>query len=136
MPACPRGDVTLTISSPQSWYQPGKAPRFKVHAVSSASRPCRFNMGTKFVSVVITSGNRRLWSSADCASGARSDPTVLSSGTSAVLRISWDRRTSSPGCDSAQRLVRPGEYKVEAVAGPLHSGTVNVVLGAKGTSGP
>jgi hypothetical protein len=128
--------VRLTLSSPQSWYQSGKTPRFTVHAVSTASQPCRFNMGTKFVAVVIASGNRHLWSSADCPGGAGSHPAVLAGGKPAVLRISWDRRTSSPGCGGTTHLVRPGEYQAEATAGRIHSEPMNVVLGAKGVSGP
>jgi hypothetical protein len=128
--------VALSVSSPQYFYQPGKTPLFTAHVVSQASRPCRFNMSAKFVSVVITSGDRRIWSSADCASGASSQMTVIASGKPAALPVSWDRRTSSPGCDSSGQLVRPGEYQVSVVAGRLHSRTVNFVLGAKGVSGP
>jgi len=61
---------------------------------------------------------------------------VLIRGTPAVLRVSWDRRTSSPGCSSPGHVVAPGEYEVTAVAGRLRSKTVNLVLGAQGASGP
>jgi hypothetical protein len=88
------------------------------------------------VSVVITSGTRHIWSSADCASGASSSMVVIASGKPAALRVSWDQRTSAPGCSGSGRLVRPGEYQVSAVAGRLHSRTVNFVLGAQGVSGP
>jgi len=128
--------VRLTISSPQGWYQSGVTPRFTVHAVSTTSQPCRFNIGTKFVSVVISARSRRLWSSADCPSGAGSHVTVLTGSRPASLRVSWDRRTSSPRCGGTTHLVRPGEYQAEAVAGHVHSDPVNVVLGAKGVSGP
>lgn len=133
---CARGGVTLSLSSSQGWYQSGSVPRFTVRAVSSQSRPCRFNMGTKFIAVVVTDGGRRIWSSADCATGARSHPAVLTSSAPAALRLSWDRLTSSPGCSGTRRAVRPGEYQATAVAGHLHTRTVNVVLGAKGASGP
>ena len=53
-----------------------------------------------------------------------------------MLRLSWDRRTSSPGCSGARQLVPAGEYQVAAVAGHLRSATENVVLGAPGASGP
>ena len=93
-------------------------------------------MGSKFVVVVIASGNRHLWSSADCPGGAGSHPAVLTGSKPAVLCVSWDRRTSSPGCSGTTHLVRPGEYQAEAVAGHIHSGPMNIVLGAKGVSGP
>jgi hypothetical protein len=91
-------------------------------------------MGAKFVAVVVTSGHRRIWSSADC--GAGSNVALIDRGEPAILRVSWDRRTSSPGCRGASHLVRPGEYQVTAEAGQLTSKTANVVLGAKGASGP
>jgi hypothetical protein len=125
----------LRLSSPQYWYQAGKMPRFTVHAVSKEAQPCRFNMGTEFVSVVVASG-RRIWSSADCVSGSGSNMIVLIRGMPALLRVSWDRRTSSLGCSGTSHAVAPGEYQVTAVAGPLRSKTVNLVLGAQGASGP
>jgi hypothetical protein len=133
---CAAGDVTLKLSSPQYWYQQGKTPRFTVRAVSGQSQPCRFNVGTRFVSVIVDHGSRRVWSSADCASTDGSAVAVLTRSRPAVLHLSWDRQTSSPGCTGTRRPVRTGEYQVTAVAGHLHSATVHVVLGAKGASGP
>jgi len=133
-PACAAGGVTLTVSSPQYWYQPGKTPRFTVRAAATGSHPCHFDMSPRFVSVVIDSaGGRLIWSSADCASGSGSDPVVLASGTRATLHASWNRRT---GCGDTGNLVLPGEYRVSAVAGATHSKSVNIVLGAKGVAGP
>jgi hypothetical protein len=134
--ACAPGEVTLRLSSPQYWYQPGMTPRFTVRAISEQARPCRFNMGTKFVAVVITDAGRRIWSSADCVSGGGSNMIVLTRGVPAVLRLSWDRRTSSLGCGGAGQLVPAGEYEVAAVAGPIRSAIQHLVLGAKGVSGP
>jgi hypothetical protein len=128
--------VTLRLSSPQNWWQPGTTPRFTVRAVSEQARPCRFNMGTGFVSVVVTGAGRRIWSSVDCVSGGGSNMIVLTRGVPAVLRLTWDRRTSSPGCSGARQLVPAGEYQVAAAAGHLRSAIQNFVLGAKGVSGP
>ena len=128
--------MTLSVSSPQYWYQPGTTPRFTVRAASTGSQPCHFDMGPRFVAVVIdSSGGRPIWSSADCVTGTGSDPVVLASGTHAALHVSWDRKASSPGC-GAGYAVRPGEYRVTAVAGAEHSKSVNIVIGAKGVSGP
>jgi hypothetical protein len=128
--------VTLRLSSPQYWYQTGTAPRFTVRAVATASQPCRFSMGPRFVSVTVAGPGGPVWSSADCAQDSGTHVAVLTAGRPGVLNVSWDRRTSSPGCNGVRRLVRPGEYKVTAVAGRLRSSTVNIVLGAKGASGP
>jgi len=126
--------VTLTVTSPQYWYQSGKTPHFTVQAISTESHPCHFDMSPRLVSVVIdTPAGRPIWSSADCASGSGSDPVVLASSTKATLRVSWNRRT---GCGDGGNLVLPGEYQVSAAVGADHSKSVNIVLGAKGVSGP
>lgn len=133
--ACAPGAVALRVTSPQYWYQPGTTPRFTVHAVSHEAQPCRFNMGTKFVSVVVAAAGRRIWSSADCVSG-ESNMIVIAKDTPAALRLSWDRKTSAPGCTGTAHPARPGEYQVTAVAGHQRSAAVNIVLGATGASGP
>jgi hypothetical protein len=134
--ACAPGAMTLSLSSPQYWYQPGATPQFTVRA-RTAGQPCRFRMSATSVAVVVAAGGHHIWSSADCAGGSGSRTVVLTGSRSAVLlRVSWNRRTSAPGCTGTGRLVRPGEYQVSAVAGHLHSNTAHMVLGAPGASGP
>jgi hypothetical protein len=129
--------VALRLSTgQQNFFQPGATPRFAVSAISERPRPCRFNMGAKFVAVVVTDGGRRIWSSADCVSGGGSNMIVLTRGVPAVLHLSWDMKTSSLGCSGVRRLVAAGEYQVAAVAGAIRTATQNFVLGAKGVSGP
>jgi hypothetical protein len=134
--ACAPGAVTLTLSSPQYWYQPGATPQFTVR-VHTDGQPCRFRVSGASVAVVVAAGGHRIWSSADCAAGSASRTVVLSSSRpAAVLRVSWNRRTSAPGCTGTSQLIHPGEYQVSAVAGHLHSSTAHMVLGAPGASGP
>jgi hypothetical protein len=134
--ACAPGGVTLSLSSPQWWYQAGAAPRFTVRA-SAHGQPCRFTVTNTSVSVVVTAAGHHIWSSADCPSRGGSRAVVLKAARpTVILRISWDRKTSAPGCTGASRLVGAGEYQVTAVAGHLHSGTANLVLGARGAVGP
>jgi hypothetical protein len=135
--ACAPAGVTLSLSSPQYWYQPGATPQFTVRA-STDGQLCRFKVSSTSVAVVVVAaGGHRIWSSADCAGGSGSRTVVLTGSRPAVvLRVSWDRRTSAPGCTGAGRLVQPGEYQVSAVAGHLHSSTAHMVLGAPGASGP
>ena len=135
--ACSAAGVRLTVSSPQYWYQSGKTPVFTARVVNTGSQPCSFDMGARSLAVVVdTFSGRRLWSSADCVTGSGSDPDVLASGAHAALHVTWSRRASTSGCGDAGYLVRPGEYKVAAVAGAAHSKSVNIVLGAKGAIGP
>lgn len=135
VPACAPVGVTLSLSSPQYWYQAGATPRFTVWAHTDG-QPCRFKVSGTSVAVVIAASGHRIWSSADCAGGGSSAVVLSGSRPTVVLRVSWDRRTSAPGCTGASRLVPPGEYQVTAVAGHLHTSTAHMVLGAPGASGP
>jgi hypothetical protein len=136
VPACGRGDVVLSLVSPRYWYQPGRWPLFGVDAVSTASRPCRFNMGSRFATVVVSSGRTRIWGSADCAHGTGSQPVVLSRGVPAVRWIYWGRATSSPGCRPPHLAVRQGAYTAIAFDGQLSSQVLVCILGRPGTSLP
>jgi hypothetical protein len=136
VPACGRGDVVLSLVSPRYWYQRGRWPLFGVDAVSTASRPCRFNMGSRFATVVVTSGRTRIWGSADCAHGTGSQSVVLSRGVPAVRWIYWGRATSSPGCRSPHKPVRQGAYAAVAFDGQLSSQVMVFILGRAGTSLP
>jgi len=136
IPACGRGEVVLSLVSPRYWYQPGRWPLFGVDAVSTASRPCRFNMGSRFATVVVTSGRARIWGSADCVHGTGSQSVVLSRGVPAVRWIYWDRATSSPGCRPPHLPVRQGAYTAIAFDGQLSSQVMVFILGRPGTSLP
>jgi len=133
IPACGRGDVVLSLVSPRSWYQRGRWPLFGVDAVSTGTRPCRFNMGSRFATVVVSSGRTRIWGSADCVPGAGSQSVVLSRGVPAVRWIYWDRATSVPGCRRPGRPVHQGAYAAIAFDGQLASQVMVVLLGHPGS---
>jgi len=136
VPACRHGDVVLSLVSPRYWYQRGRWPLFGVGAVSTATRPCRFNMGSRVATVVVTSGRTRIWGSADCVHGTGARPVVLGRGVPAVRWTYWDRATSSPGCRPPHLPVRQGAYTAIAFDGQLSSQVMVFILGRPGTSLP
>jgi hypothetical protein len=107
---CKPRQVVLSLSD-QGSYGPREHPVFDVYVVSVARRDCSFNVGARYLSVVIKSGGiTRIWSSADCVTGPGSDFVPLSMGVPSVLHFSWNRKASSPGCRTATAAVRPGTY--------------------------
>lgn len=133
VPACGRGDVVLSLVSPRLAYQPGRWPLFGVEAVSTGARPCRFNMGSRFATVVVSSGRARIWGSADCVHAAGSQQVVLSRGVPAVRWIYWDRATSIPGCRRPGSPVPQGAYTAIAFDGQLSSQVMVILLGQPGS---
>jgi len=133
VPACARGDVVLSLISPRYWYDRGRWPLFGVDAVSTGDRPCRFDMGGRSATVVVTSGRNRIWGSADCVHGTGSQVVVLHRGVPAVRWIYWDRATSVPGCQRPGRAVREGAYTAIAFDGQLSSQVMVFLLGRPDT---
>ena len=119
--ACRPADVVLSLFASQDRYGPGQLPAFTVDVVSTSPRTCTFNVGPRFLAVVITAGGARIWSSADCVAGAGSNLTELVKGVPAVLPVSWGRETSSPGCFAPATRVHAGTYHAAAIDGRLVS---------------
>ncbi len=88
--------------------------------VSTASRTCAFNVGPKFLSLVVMAGPKRVWSSADCAEGRASLVTNLARGVPTVLPITWNRQRSAPGCTATSGQVRSGSFTASASGRQRH----------------
>jgi hypothetical protein len=126
--ACKPGDVVLTLFSSQDSYGLGQLPEFNVNVVSTSARTCAFNIGPKFLALVITAGRKRIWSSADCVAGRGSALTDLARGVPTVLPVSWARETSAPGCTVTSRPVPAGSFTAAASDGGLASNPVTFKL--------
>ena len=126
--ACKPGDVVLSLFSSQGSYGPGQLPEFDVDVVSTSARTCAFNVGPRFLALVITAGRKRIWSSADCVAGRGSLLTDLARGVPTVLPLSWDRETSAPGCAVTSRQVPAGSFRATASDVGIASNSVTFTL--------
>jgi hypothetical protein len=134
--SCPAGDVVISLMAAQYSYGAQVVPEFEVAIVSTATQTCTFDVGAKSVQLIIKSGPARVWGSSDCAAGGGSQPAELTRGVPTVLRISWDRRTSVPGCRIARAPALPGTYTATAYSGQLSSNTLVFVLRGAGVAEP
>ena len=133
---CTGGAVLLTIRSARHRYRPGERVTFVVGAVSTRSRPCRVDLGSKFTSVVVASGDTPLWDSSSCLRGTGSQVVMLRRGTPAFLKVTWDRKTSLSGCRGQGTAVRAGTYTAAAFNGRLRSQAATFVLSSRRAAGP
>src|SRR5580693_2799231 len=67
---CPHGDVVLSLFASEAAYPGQQFPQFTVDVVATDQATCTFNVGARHVALVIRSGTRQIWSSADCAQGS------------------------------------------------------------------
>ena len=133
---CAMRAVKLTLRSARHRYGPGEQVTFVVGAVSTRTRACRFDLGSKFTSVVVAFGGAPLWDSSSCLRGSGLRVVMLRRGAPAFLRITWDRRTSLSGCPGQGTAVRPGIYTAAAFNGQIRSPATTFVLSGRGAARP
>ena len=133
---CARGAALLTIRSTRHRYGPGEQVTFVVGAVSTRSRPCRIDLGARFTSVVVASGDTPMWDSSSCLRGAGSQVATLRRGAPVFLKVTWDRKTSLSGCPGRGTAIRAGTYTAAVFNGQLRSQSTTFVLSRRGASGP
>jgi hypothetical protein len=123
---CPQKDVVISLFTSQASVGPLTPPQFEVNVVSTSAATCRFNVGPKYLALVIKAGPARIWSSADCVRGQGSLVTDLQRGVPMALNISWDRQRSTPRCTAGTSQVPAGEYSATAIDGALASNTERI----------
>ncbi len=121
---CWRDVIVLSLSVSQASYGQAQLPQFDVDVVSTGPGTCLFNVGAKDVALVIYSGSRQVWSSADCVAGNGSLVTALQHGVPTVLPISWNRQGSAPGCAAGTARAAAGSYSATVRDGSLASNSV------------
>jgi hypothetical protein len=133
---CARGAALLTLRSVRHRYGPGEQVTFVVGAVSTTSRPCRLDLGSRFTSVVVASGGTPLWDSSSCLRGTGSRVVMLRRGAPAFLRVTWDRRTPLSGCPGQGTAAGAGAYTAAAFNGQLRSQATTFVLTGRSPARP
>ncbi|MBO0808529.1 MAG: hypothetical protein J2P32_09545, partial [Actinobacteria bacterium] len=134
--SCRPGNLVLTLVTRQHRYGNGALPMFQAYVVNTGSRRCAFNTGHRSLAVIIRSGPARVWGSGDCGRGRASHPVRLARGVPVVRHLSWNRRTSFPGCHPNGGPARPGHYSATLVSGHLISKPVRFVLRGSAAAQP
>ncbi len=125
---CPAGGIVISVFASKSGYGPGELPRFEAEVVSTGRQACTFNLGPRFLRLMINTGDARIWDSADCAGGTGSGAATLRRGVPAAVHISWDRQVSAPGCRPQRARASAATYVAVAYSGKLASRPVTFVL--------
>jgi hypothetical protein len=134
--ACSRAALVLSLSSPRYSYPAHAQPEFDVDVVSTAPGRCTASLGATRLHIVIRAGGKRqVWDSAACAAPA-ARVTTLARGVPAMVRITWNRKTSAPRCRDAHPAARPGTYTATAYSGNLSSRAMIFVLRGPGIAVP
>ena len=135
--ACSGANLVLSLTSARSSYPGHARPQFDVSVVSTARGRCTAVLGAAHLHVRIRAGGKtRVWDSADCARSAAPRVTTLARGVPVVIRFTWNRTPSVPGCRLPHRAVRPGRYTATAYRGNRSSQAVTFVLKGRRSAAP
>jgi hypothetical protein len=118
----------VTLSATQASYSTWQQPQFVVDVVSWASYPCSLDVGAAHVLMQISAGPGQVWTSADCAEGLASQPTILHRSVPAVVDMTWDEHYSSPGCPVPGEAAAAGSYTARATDGAAVSNDVTFTI--------
>jgi hypothetical protein len=125
---CPARDIVVSLVASGDTFNAAARPVFTITVVSTAGRDCRFNIGPRYLTLVIESGGVREWGSGDCVRGGGTQVTMLARGVPVQRRISWNRTLSAPGCRLLATAAQPGYYTATASDAGVRSRTVVFVL--------
>lgn len=114
---CDQDDLVLHLEGKQEIYPRGTRPHFIVTVVNTGPVMCKTDVGPRALEIRITSGDDRIWSTADCVSGAGTDMRQLERGVPYVRTLDWNRRRSSENCRADPPAALPGTYVAMARMG-------------------
>ncbi|QBI56062.1 hypothetical protein [Streptomonospora litoralis] len=108
---CRPSDVVVTLKANKSDYDWNDKPKFEVTLVNTEDQTCTVDVGPKRLEIRITSGDDRIFSTADCVEGRAVDKQKLERGVPFTKKVTWDRMRSWEDCrDRRVKAKRPGTY--------------------------
>lgn len=127
--ACPADALDVSVSTDSREYGAGDVPRLTLSVAVSGAAPCVVDLvSAGAVELLVTSGDDRVWSSADCGGDLPGRPVTLRPGDVEQQVVSWQRLRSQEGCPAALTDVAPGSYRLTGRVGDATSEPVDFTL--------
>jgi len=126
--ACAASAVRVEAATDAASYAAGRRPLLSLIVTNTGSVPCLRNVGQGAVTLTVTSGGVRIWSSEDCAPGGPLGPQLIAPGSKVTHGVSWTRLTSKVGCPAGLPTAPPGSYDLVATNEAIASQAVRFIL--------
>ncbi|MGW7576791.1 hypothetical protein [Streptomyces sp. NPDC054765] len=131
LPNCVSGKAELVLDSVKDSYPTDVKPKFELTIKNAAGAACKVDLGQKATVLTITdmAGDDRVWASNDCPSGTEPALLQVPAKGSVKRTLVWDRRASSPQCETPSSATVPdGKYRIEAKVPGLEAAHASFVL--------
>lgn len=112
--SCSGTDVRVSVLPAVRQVASGAPLNLKV-TLSAVRGQCTAKIDPARLSLTITSGNDRIWSTSDCRQLIPQASLVLAEGKESSSTVAWDGRRSRPGCPAGQAPAKAGTYLAQAV---------------------
>ncbi|MFD1845403.1 hypothetical protein [Arthrobacter flavus] len=123
-PGCGPEQAEVSASTDADAYAPEENPVLTLTITNTGEVPCPINVGTSQMEFLVTSGEDRIFSSADCQEGAEDLNRDIPPGGSEEANFTWERNRSAPGCQAVEANPTPGFYNLSVTLGERTSGEV------------
>lgn len=120
-PGCGPEQVEVSASTDADAYAPDENPVLTLTVTNTGDVPCPVNVGTSQMEFLVTSGEDRIFSSADCQEGAEDLNRDIPPGGSEEANFTWERNRSAPGCQAVEANPTPGFYNLSVTLGERSS---------------
>lgn len=109
---CDETALSIEAGAADESYAVGEQPKLELRITNSGPAPCSRDLGQAQVELQVVSGDDRIWSSDDCASGGEAEVTVLQPGQAETSTVTWPGTRSEPGCQGDDEPADAGTYRV------------------------
>ncbi len=124
---CADNDLSVTVSLAHQKYPTKSKLPVRLSVTNTSGKPCIRDVGAGQQAVLVSSGDKRIWSSDDCTGDRSADKRLLSVNEKRAYWVTWNSTNSEPGCKQSSD-VGAGTYQVVGTIGGKTSTPVNVTL--------
>ena len=125
---CTPADIEITLAADATSYRVGRTATFEIGINHIGTLPCTLDAGDAGRELVITSGEDRVFSSADCDT-AGSKLLLLAPGDQYPGSVAWGTNRSAPGCPAGLPALGAGGYQAVVTAGTVSSPPIAFTIG-------
>lgn len=125
---CTPADIEISLAADSASYRVGRTATFEIGITHIGTLPCTLDAGNVGRELVITSGEDRVFSSADCDT-AGSTLLLLAPGDQYPGSVTWGTNRSAPQCPGGLPVLGAGSYQAVVTAGTVSSPPVAFTIG-------
>lgn len=108
-PSCDPDDLRATLTGKRK-FKAKEDLTFNLSLINGGARSCVVEVTADTFELKVTSGNDRIWSTADCAKSVKSIKQTIGPEKAVEWQLTWDGKRSVKGCKTRPEVPRPGTY--------------------------